>query len=68
MERCNGGHEAVAWRKEHSRRSDYFYTPEVIGNFQEKVMDDPGKRMRALPLEMDVTISTMSLDLNEDIR
>lgn len=50
MGKCDGDHEAVACTKEHSRLFHCFCTSEVIGNFQEKVIDDLAKRMLALAL------------------
>lgn len=37
---CSGGYAAMASRKGHNSRSDYFYTPEFIQQFQGKVMED----------------------------
>src|SRR5215510_10665728 len=68
MKSCNGDYEAVAARKQHSRRSDCSRTPEFIQQLQEKVLEDPGKGIRALARDVGVAPATMKLVLNEDLR
>lgn len=52
MERCKGDHEAVAFRKEHSKRFDCLRTPEFIQQIWENVMEVQDEGMRALAQEM----------------
>ena len=65
VENCDGDYEAVARRKQHSRRSDRVCRAE---SQSEKVMEDPGIVIRALSCELNVSASTMKLALNEDLR
>ena len=42
LENCDGDYEAVARRKQHSRRSDCVRTAEFLKNLQKIVLVDPG--------------------------
>ena len=70
MEDCNEDYESVAMAsgKEHRRCSDCIQTTKFVKQLQDKVIEDPGKRIRALAREMGVGIATMKMALNEDLR
>ena len=67
MENCDGDYEAVARRKQHSRRSDCVCTEEFLENLQKKVLEDPGIGIMALSHELNVSASAMKIALNEDL-
>ena len=66
LENCDGDIEAVARRKQHTRRSDCVRTAEFL-KICRKVLEDPGIRIRALSCELNISCSTMKLALNEDL-
>ena len=68
LENSDGKYEAVARRKQHSRRSDCVPTAEFLENLQKKVMEDPGIGIRVVSRDLDVSASTMKLAFNEDLR
>ena len=45
LENCDGDYEAVARRKQHSRRSDCVRTEELLKNLGKQVLEDPGIRI-----------------------
>ena len=53
-------------RKQCNRRSDCVHTAEFLENMQKKVLKDPDIGIRALSRELNVSVSTMKLALNED--
>ena len=53
---------------QHNRRSDCVRTAEFLENLQKKMLEDPGIEIRALSRELNVSVSTMKLALNEDYR
>ena len=67
-ENCDGDYEAVARRRQHSRRSDCVRTAEFLENLQKNVLKDPGTGIRAFSRELCVSASSMKLALNEDLR
>ena len=68
LENFDGDYEAVARRKQHSRRSDCVLTVEFLENLHKNVLKEPGIGIRALPRELNVSASTMKLALNENLR
>lgn len=64
MENCNEDYEAVACRKEHSRRSPY---TRIYLRTAGESDENPRHRMRDLVREMGGAIFIMNLALNEDL-
>ena len=67
LENFDGDFEAVARRKQHSRRSDCVRTVEFLENLHTKVLEDPGIGIMDLSRELNASASTMKLALNEDL-
>ena len=68
VEGCNGDYEAVAIRKQHKKRSDCARSAEFLETLREKILEDPSIGIPALSRELNVSLSTMKLALNEDLR
>lgn len=59
---------SVMRRKEHSQQSDFVRMPDFVQQLQAIVSDDPGKSMRSIAKEPQVTKSTIRLAVHEDLR
>ena len=67
LENCDGYFEAVARRKQHSRRSDCVRTAEFLENLQKSVLEDTNIGIMALSHELNVPATAMEFALNEDL-
>ena len=68
LEGCDGNVSPVAKRKKHSQCSDTVRTPEFIRNVQNIIDENPGRSIRSIAKELQVSEWTIRTVVHQDIR